>query len=112
MPVLCAQRRQCPTNVIRSCKHGGLASMNGALGSGKLDVLEEHAFDDSHDGREPLSSGWKLKCSRRGASVAAVCLLLTLGSFAVPKSGRGLGSVMVSVSTVYVSETIVTRDMC
>jgi hypothetical protein len=70
--------------------------MNGALGSGKLDVLEEHALD-GHDGREPLSSGWKLKCGRGASSVAAVCFLLTLGSFVVPKSGHGLGS-MVSVS--------------
>lgn len=78
---------------ILSCKHGGLAAMKGSLSSGKLDTLDEDA--DGHE-REPTSSGWQLKCTR-GASVAAVCLLLTLGSFVVPKSGHGLSSVMVSV---------------
>lgn len=85
--------------VICSCKHGGLVSMNGVLGSGKLDVLDEGTLDGSPDGgRVQAASGWQLKCSR-GISVVAVCLLLTLGSFAVPKSGHGLGSVKVSVST-------------
>jgi hypothetical protein len=81
---------------ILSCKHGGLVSMNGTLGSGKLDVLEEGALDGSPDGKSPSSSGWQLKY-KRGASVVAVCLLLTIGSFIVPKSGHGLGSVKVSV---------------
>jgi hypothetical protein len=84
--------------VICSCKHGGLVSMNGVLGSDKLDVLEEGALDGSANGRGLPSSGWQLKY-KRGASVVAVCLLLTIGSFVVPKSGHGLGSVKVSVST-------------
>ena len=91
-----------------SCKHGGLASMNGTLGSGKLDVLEEGTLDGSPDGKSPSSSGWQLKY-KRGASVVAVCLLLTIGSFVVPKSGHGLGSVKVSVSLL-VGTAAVCRD--
>jgi hypothetical protein len=94
----CSPRRECLLYATCSCKHGGLASMNGTLGSGKLDVLEEGALDGSPSGRDKTSSGWQLKY-KRGASVVVVCLLLTLGSLIVPKSGHGLGSVKVSVST-------------
>ena len=93
----CSPRRKCLLFATCSCKHGALASMNGTSGSGKLDVLDEGSLDGSPDGKSPSSSGWQLKY-KRGASVVAVCLLLTIGSFIVPKSGHGLGSVKVSVS--------------
>ena len=93
----CSLLRESLLYVTCSCKHGGLASMNGTLGSGKLDVLDEGSLDGSPDGKSPSSSGWQLKY-KRGASVVAVCLLLTIGSFIVPKSGHGLGSVKLSVS--------------
>lgn len=85
-----------PTWDTPRSKHGGLSSMSGSfLSSGKLDSLDEEAALDTSP-RDAPTSGWQLKCGR-GASVAAVCLLLTLGSFVAPKSGEGLGSVMVSV---------------
>lgn len=85
-----------PTWDTPRSKHGGLSSMSGSFpSSGKLDSLDEEAALDSSL-RDLPTSGRQLKCGR-GASVAAVCLLLTLGSFVAPQSGQGLGSVMVSV---------------
>lgn len=56
---------------------------------------------DANDGHKPddgqLLGGLRGKCGC-GALIALVCLLLMLGSFLVPKSDTGLGSVMVSVT--------------